>query len=101
VTRRPIQHLALLVLISTLAATVGSKADDLLPQLRKGYEDCVYRSVRQQGARATSDAFELAFQACRSKEQAIIEHLSALGMASTTIDKALQAFKLRLRKTAR
>jgi hypothetical protein len=86
------------VLISTITATVGSKADDVLSQLRKGYEDCVYRSVRQQGAGGTSKAFELAFLACQSQEQAIIEHLGALGMAPATTFKALQAFKLRLRK---
>ena len=99
--RQSMQRFASLILISTLAATAGSKADDLLPQLKKGYEDCVSRSVRLQGMGSTTEAFELAFQACQSKEQTIIEHLGALGMAPATTDKALQAFKLRLRKTAR
>jgi hypothetical protein len=84
-----------------LAANVGSKADDLLPQLRKSYEDCFHRAVRLQGVGRTSNAIELAFQACQSDEQAIVERLSAVGMAPATADKALRAFKLRLEKSVR
>jgi hypothetical protein len=101
VTLRQIHRFASFVLVSTFAVTFGSKADDQLPHLRKGYEDCVYRSVHLQGMGGTWEAFELAFLACQSKEQAITEHLGALRVAPATIDKALQAFKLRLRKTAR
>jgi hypothetical protein len=95
------QRFALLALTFALAATAGSKADDLLSQLKKGYEDCVSRSVRLRGMGSAAEAFELAFLACQSKEQPIIEHLGAVGMAPATTEKALKAFKLRLRKTAR
>ena len=100
-TLRQIHRFPSFVLVLTFAVTVGSKADDQLLHLRKGYEDCVYRSVHLQGTGGTWEAFELAFLTCQGKEQAITEHLAALGMAPATIDKALQAFKLRLRKTVR
>ena len=92
------QTLYFAVVALILAANVGSKADDLLPQLRKSYEDCFHRAVRLQGVGRTSNAIDLAFQTCQSQEQAIIERLAALGMAPATTFKALQAFKLRLRK---
>ena len=95
------QCFASLVLISTLAITAGTKADEPLQQLKKGYEDCVSRSVRLRGMGGTTEAFELAFQTCRGKEQAIVEHLGSLGLAPGTTNKALQSFKLRLRKTVR
>ncbi|KRR22280.1 hypothetical protein CQ13_29775 [Bradyrhizobium retamae] len=98
--------LAAFVLTLVLAANLGSKADDLLPQLRKNYEDCVYRAVRSQAEKlrstgGTSEAIELAFEACQSEEREIVEHLNAIGMAPATVDKALRAFKLRLQKTVR
>ena len=99
--RQSMQRFAPLVLLFALIGNGATKADDPLPQLRKNYEDCVSRSVRLQGMGGTSEAIELAFQACQSREQAIREHLFALGMAPATTDKALQAFKLRLRKTVR
>jgi hypothetical protein len=49
----------------------------------------------------TSNAIELAFQACQSDERAIVERLSAVGMAPATAEKALRAFKLRLQKSVR
>ncbi|MEH2543219.1 MULTISPECIES: hypothetical protein [unclassified Bradyrhizobium] len=95
------QRFAALVLLFALIGNVGSKADDLLPQLRKSYEDCIHRTVRLQGLGSTSEAIDLAFLACQSQEQAIIERLAALGMAPATSFKALQAFKLRLRKAVK
>jgi hypothetical protein len=80
---------------------VGSKADELLPQLRKSYEDCFQRALRVQGAGRTSNAIELAFEACQSDERAIVERLGAVGMAPATADKAMRAFKLRLQKSVR
>jgi hypothetical protein len=96
--RQSMQRFAVLVLLFALIGSIGSKADDLLPQLRKNYEDCIHRTVRLQGPGSTSEAIDLAFQACQSQEQAIIERLATLGMAPATTFKALQAFKLRLRK---
>ena len=95
------QRFAAFVLIFALTGNVGSKAGDLLPQLRKDYENCVYYSVRLQGVGGTSEAMELAFQACQSEERAITEHLKAVGMAPATVEKAWQAFRLRLQKTIR
>lgn len=94
------QRFAAIAMLFALACNGGIKADDLLPRLRKDYEDCVYRSARSQGA-STSDGIELAFQACQSNEQAIITHLTALGMAQATVEKTLKAFRLRLQKTLR
>jgi hypothetical protein len=96
--RQSMQRFAVLVLLFALIGSIGSKADDLLPQLRKSYEDCIRHTVRLQGLGSTSEAIDLAFQACQSQEQAIIERLATLGMAPATTFKALQAFKLRLRK---
>jgi hypothetical protein len=89
------------VVVALVLANVGSKADDLLSQLRKRYEDCFHRAVRLRGVSPTSNAIELAFQACQSDERAIVQRLSAVGMAPATADKALQAFKLRLQKSVR
>ncbi|WP_028345995.1 hypothetical protein [Bradyrhizobium murdochi] len=104
--RQSMQRFAVLVLLFALIGNVGSKADDLLPQLRKNYEGCVYRAVRSQDEKlrptgGTSEAIELAFEACQSEEREIVEHLNAIGMAPATVDKALRAFKLRLQKTVR
>ena len=97
--RQSMQRLAALVLLFALIGTVDSKADDLLQKLRKDYEDCIHRSLRLQGLGRTSEALDLAFQACQSEERPIIERLTTLGMAPATTSKTLQAFKLRLRKT--
>jgi hypothetical protein len=92
--------------MSALALSVESNANDRTPQLRKVYEDCVLRAVRSHNANPrftgdTSEATELAFQVCQSEERAIIAHLYAAGVTQITAEKALYAFKLRLRRTIR
>jgi hypothetical protein len=91
--------------MSALAFTVESNANDRIPQLRKIYEDCVFRVVRSQNAPGyagdTSEGTELAFQVCHREEREIVEQLFAAGMAQVTVDKALLAFKRRLRQTIR
>jgi hypothetical protein len=92
--------------MSALAFSVESNANDRIPQLRKIYEDCVFRVVRSQNANPgyagdTSEATELAFQVCHREEREIVEQLFAAGMAPVTVDKALRAFKRRLHQTVR
>jgi len=96
-----------ITLAVALLFSIGVKADDQIPHLRKIYEDCVVRAV---GSHATairkaridvSAATELAFQACQNEEQAVIAHLRAAGTTQVTADKALQGFKLRLQRTIR
>lgn len=98
--------LAAFVLLSALAFSVESNANDRIPQLRKIYEDCVFRVVRSHNAKSgcagdTSEATELAFQVCHREEREIVEQLFAAGMAPVTVDKALLAFKRRLQQTIR
>jgi hypothetical protein len=92
--------------MSALAFSVESKANDRIPQLRKIYQDCVFRAVRSKNANPgyagdTSEAIELAFQVCYREEREIVEQLLAAGMAPVTVDKALGAFKRRLHQTIR
>lgn len=92
--------------MSALASSVESNANDRIPQLRKIYEDCVFRAVRSQNAKPgyagdTSEATESAFQVCHREEREIVEQLSAAGMTPVTVDKVLLAFKRRLQQTIR
>lgn len=92
--------------MSALASSVESHANDRIPQLRKNYEDCVFRAVRSLNAKPgyagnTSEATELAFQVCHREEREIVEQLFAAGMTPVTVDKALMAFKRRLQQTIR
>ena len=86
---------------------IQAKADDRIPQLRKIYEDCVFRAVGSQAAanpKARFDpsaATELAFQACQPEERAIVANLYAAGVTAVTAEKALRGFKLRIQKTVR
>jgi hypothetical protein len=92
--------------MSALAFNVESNANDRIPQLRKIYEDCVFRVVRLQSAKPgyagdSSETTELAFQVCHREEREIVEQLFAAGTAPATVDKALLAFKRRLQQTIR
>ena len=87
--------------------SIQARADDQIPQLRKIYEDCVFRAVGSQAAanpKARFDpsaATELAFQACQPEERAIVANLYAAGVTAMTAEKALRGFKLRIQKTVR
>ena len=76
-----------------------------MTQLHKLYQACVTDAVRSNLLRAPdtnpSAATELAFQACKTEEQAILADAEAAGVTSAQANQVIVGFKLNLKQTIR
>jgi hypothetical protein len=75
-------------------------------QLLKMYRECVIDAIGSQlrnssGEVNPSAATEVAFQACRTEEQAIFAHASAGGVAPAQANQAITEYKLGLKQQVR
>jgi hypothetical protein len=93
-----------LVLALAFYYNIRVQADNRTAELRKSYQDCIFGAAGSQAKHhrveaTSSEATVLGFQACQAEEQAILAHLYAAGVTPVTANKALTAFKLKLKQT--
>jgi hypothetical protein len=75
-------------------------------QLLKMYRECVIDAIKTQVRNSHSElnpsaATELAFQACRTEEQAILSHASAGGVTPNQANQVVTNYKLSLKQQVR
>jgi hypothetical protein len=88
------------------SATGSAQENSKFAQLLKLYRECVFEFVSSQVESSRippngSAATELAFQACRTEEQAILAYASAGGVTAAQANQAVTDLKLNLKQTIR
>lgn len=88
------------------SATGRAQQDGRTAQLIKMYSDCVFDAVRSQLQNASvkiepSATTELAFQSCRTEEQAILAQGATGGVTTTQANQAIIGLKLSLKQRVR
>jgi hypothetical protein len=96
----------LIVLAFPSTSAKAQQQDGRTAQLLEMYKDCVFDAVASQikssGAGINgSAATELAFQACRTEEQAILLHALSGGVTPAQADQAVSNYKLSLKQSIR
>jgi hypothetical protein len=96
------------VLIPTLAcnAVAHAQQEGRTAQLLKMYQECVFDTVKSQvrnnGASINpSAASEVAFQSCRTEEQAISAHASVGGVSQVQANQVITDYKLKIKQQVR
>jgi hypothetical protein len=98
----------ILVLISALvwSGTGRAQQEGKTAQLLKMYQECVFDVVKSQvrnsgSAINPSAASEVAFQSCRTEEQAIFVHASAGGVSQSQANQVITDYKLNIKQQVR
>jgi len=98
----------LLVLALALfwSATGRTQQEGKTAQLLKMYQECVFDAVKSQVRNSglainPSAASEVAFQACRTEEQAIFAHASAGGVSPSQANQVITDYKLSIKAQVR
>jgi len=89
-----------------LGATGRAQENSKTAQLLNLYKECVLDAVRSQvknsvSAINPSAATEVAFQACRTEEQALFAHASAGGVSQTQANEVITDYKLKIKQQVR
>jgi len=84
----------------------GSAEEGKTAQLLKMYQECVFDAVASQVKNGSAEvnpsaATEVAFQACRTEEQAIFAHASAGGVSASQANQVITDYKLSLKQKIR
>ena len=84
----------------------GSGEEGKTAQLLKMYQECVFDAVASQVKNGSAEvnpsaATEVAFQACRTEEQAIFAHASAGGVSASQANQVITDYKLSLKQKIR
>jgi hypothetical protein len=94
------------MLIVLFWSASGRAEEGKTAQLLKMYQECVFDTVASQVKNSSAEvnpsaATEVAFQACRTEEQAIFAHASAGGVAASQANQVITDYKLSLKQKVR
>ena len=97
----------LLVLVLVLwSATGRTQQEGKTAQILKMYHDCVFDAVKSQVRNSgltidPSAATEVAFQSCRTEEQALFAHASSGGVSHAQVNQGVTSYKLEIKQRVR
>ena len=104
--RKMLVGILLLIPMLLIGATGNAEQEGRITRLRKLYQKCVLDSVASEAKTASGEinpsaVTELAFQACRTEEQAILAEAYAAGLTPVQASQAMSDYKLSLKQSIR